>query len=751
MRKLKIHLEHIVKELDIELYAIIPDTLFKLSDAAENNEAEHQIIEGCYYQYKLTKGFSLQNSEVVEVSNFNPSEGRISPNFYVGTLTIPIFENGIERGSFKIEVQSIKTSYRKDYRFMLESITKHATDLILQTNSPVNQTLEVDFDTDSKTLYQQFCFVKSIIDTEDFEVAIYQIIKGPVTTWTTRTENIDVRSLKKLNSRAVRNLIHSQNRVKLPSNHQLRKAGIDSIALKIGASINEETTDTPENRFIKYVLESFLFFCEEIQLKSKSGSRLHNEAQSVSNKLEAYLQHNLFKEVSRSTTIKLNSPILQKKAGYREVFKNWLMFDLSAKLIWEGGEDIYAGGSKNIAKLYEYWLFFKLLEAVKETFSIQSEEYKKLINKTNDKLGLQLKEGRQIALNGSYQSKERELSIQFCYNKTFGKNHDLSVEGSWTLQMDPDYTLSIWPKDLDIKVAEKTEQIVHIHFDAKYKVKDKKNNSNFKNEDVFKMHAYKDAIRRTGGAYILYPGTDEKPTNFQGFHEILPGLGAFSIRPSEENSGINHLINFITEIKNHFLNRATQRENIATKTYAITKGGKSDSLNEPIPEYFNDEKLIPDETFVLVGFAKNKQNLDWYKEKGLYNFRMNDETGSLLFKSEVVNAKFLLIRESGNSEAIHLFKIKSGIRVFSKEKLEELGLEDVKKEHYLVCDFVNENSDMKEFIDVQWNFKELDEYKETIFGKNIRTAAGLPFTTTLTKLMKAKKIKQIKVSSDQGL
>tara|TARA_R100000935_G_scaffold58341_1_gene94976 strand:+ start:4274 stop:6529 length:2256 start_codon:yes stop_codon:yes gene_type:complete len=740
MQKLKIPLGHIVNDLIIELYSVIPDTLFRLSDAAENNEAEHQIIEGCYYQYKLTKGFCLQGSEVVEVSNFNASEGRISPNFYVGTLSIPVFENGIEKGIFKLEVQSIKTSYRKDYRFMLESITKHATDLILQTNSPVNQTLEADFDTDSKTLYQQFCFVKSIIDTEDFEVAIHQIIKGPVTTWTTKTENKDVRSLKRLNSRAVRKLIHSQNRVKLPSNHQLRNSGIDSIAIKIGTTINEETTDTPENRFIKYVLESFLFFCEEIQLKSKNGSRLHKEAQSVSNKLEAHLQHNLFKEVSRSTTIKLNSPILQKKAGYREVFKNWLMFDLAAKLIWEGGEDIYAGGSKNIAKLYEYWLFFKLLDAVKETFSIQSEEYKKLINKTNDKLGLQLKEGRQIALNGSYQSKERELSIQFCYNKTFGKNHDLSVEGSWTLQMDPDYTLSIWPKDLDIEVAEKTEQIVHIHFDAKYKVKDKKNNSKFKNEDVFKMHAYKDAIRRTGGAYILYPGKDEKPTNFQGFHEILPGLGAFSIRPSEENSGINHLINFITEIKNHFLNRATQRENIATKTYLITKDGKSDSLNVPIPEYFNDEKLIPDETFVLVGYATTPQRFKWYEENNKYIFRMDEEIGSLELNKEVVNAKYLLLRRSGENSAADLYEIKSnGPKVFSNKHLDTLNYPPSKKpkDYYLSIEIQKVTA--IEFEKVSWDFKDLVEYKKILeIIKNPYSQVGMPFTVSLTKLMNTK-------------
>jgi hypothetical protein len=648
----------------------------------------------------------------------------------VGTLSIPIIEKGIEKGVFKLEVQSLKTSYRKDYRFMLESITKHATDLILQTNSPVNQTLEVDFDTGSKTLYQQFCFVKSIIDTEDFEVAIHQIIKTPVTTWATKTENKDVRSLKKLNSKDVRKLVHSQNRVKLPSNHQLRNTGIDSIALKISTSIKEETTDTPENRFIKYVLESFLFFCEEIQLKSKNDSRLHQEAQVISNKLESFLQHNLFKEVSRPTTIKLNSPVLQKKTGYREVLKTWLMFDLSAKLIWEGGEDVYAAGSKHVAKLYEYWLFFKLLEAVKETFNINSEEYKKLINKTDDKLGLQLKEGKQIALNGTYLSKERELSIQFSYNKTFGANKELSKEGSWTRRMNPDYTLSIWPKELEDTEAEEKEQIVHIHFDAKYKVQNKEDNSKFKREDVIKMHAYKDAIRRTGGSYILYPGTDDKPTTFKGFHEVLPGLGAFAIRPSEENSGIHHLVDFVNEIKNHFLNRATQRENISTKTYQITKGGLSNEFNETIPEYINGEKLIPNETFVLVGYCKSEAHLKWIKNKLLYNFRMNNDRGALKLNQETLSAKYLLLHMNGDENSSKLYKIKHPeYRVTNRETLERLGYINPSQQSYLVVQL--EICSDKEFKQVSWNFKELSNYKQ---GR----ASAIPFTASLPELMKVK-------------
>ena len=145
MQKLKISLDHISKGLSLELFAIIPDTIYESIGCAEHNEAKFQILEGCFYQYKLTNGFYFQGNEVVEVSNFNLSEGRISPNFYVGTLSLPILEKGIEKGVLELEVQSVKTTYRKDYRFMLESITKHATDLILQTNSPVSQTLEVDY------------------------------------------------------------------------------------------------------------------------------------------------------------------------------------------------------------------------------------------------------------------------------------------------------------------------------------------------------------------------------------------------------------------------------------------------------------------------------------------------------------------------------------------------------------------------------------------------------------------------------
>ena len=330
--------------------------------------------------------------------------------------------------------------------------------------------------------------------------------------------------------------------------------------------------------------------------------------------------------------------------------------------------------------------------------------------------------------------------------------------------MRPDYTLSIWPFGINQTEAEAEEIIVHIHFDAKYKVdkitdifgttenkiqseeeiqkelseeKKEQNRGTYKREDLLKMHAYKDAIRRTGGAYVLYPGNDS-PYYRKGFHELIPGLGAFSIRPSKANNGTEELKRFLLEVVHHFMNRASQREKMSLKTYETHKNKNSNELNEPLTEpYGPNRNLLPDETFVLVGFSATPQRFKWYEENGKYIFRMDEDKGSLELSSEVVNAKYLLLRKSGEEIASDLFKIKSkGPKVFSVTQLIKLNypLSKNPREYYLVIE-IEKVSD-KEFEKVSWKFKELMKYKSIMeSGGRARTNAGIPFTISLTELM----------------
>ena len=107
----------------------------------------------------------------------------------------------------------------------------------------------------------------------------------------------------------------------------------------------------------------------------------------------------------------LNSPVLQKKEGYREIFQKWLMFDMAARLTWQGGDNVYEAGKKNVAALYEYWLFFKLLDVLSNKFHIPAKSKSELIECRDGVLNFNLKQGRTIVLGGVHETERRRLYV----------------------------------------------------------------------------------------------------------------------------------------------------------------------------------------------------------------------------------------------------------------------------------------------------------------------------------------------------
>jgi len=818
-----INLDHIEEGLQLTIDAKVDNTLFVLSDAFENGEAKHQLVEGCTYDYELNDNrYTLAKSQTVQPHSRKNYLGTISPNIFVGTLTLPVFKENKKTGEVPVEVRSVKADYRKDYRNMLELITERCTDLLMQANSPVTHNFETDLDKPNETLYQKFTFIKSIIATEEFAESVHRIISSPVTQWQETTEQKDIRNIRRFRNSNIKELVKGTNRTNILENHYLRKYDIHSLPEKISKTRKTDTVDTPENRFVKFALENFLAFCSDINKRADKESSLWHESWLIEKELESWLQHSVFKEISRPETLRLNSPVLQRKEGYREVLRVWLMFDLAAKLVWKGGEDVYSGGKKDIATLYEYWLFFKLLELLKSIFKIEPKDISELIKETPDGLNLQLKQGYHTALRGVYDADTRRLNVRFNYNRSFSGRRNYPDSGSWSKAMRPDYTLSLWPEDISEKEAERQELIVHVHFDAKYKVnnlrdllneavnQDEKtelgiinkfnlkgfsweyicsiliskgyakvknkdsllllsyfwedegvksigeitgNNYNelieiiqqailseekeenkkgvYKNADILKMHAYKDAIRRTGGAYVLYPG--ETPVKKKGFHEIIPGLGAFPVRPSKKDDGISDLKKFILEVIHHFVNRTSQREKTAYRVYDIHKSPPTpeNELREVLPETYGENRsLIPDDTYVLVGFYK-KENLDWIIRSGLYNARAESDRGSLRLGPGESGAKYLLLHTKGETKTGRLLKIiETGPRVFSKQTLISKGYPSEPSQNYYLVYKIKEITE-KELMNLEWDITKLEKYKK---GRG----SALPFSVTLTELMKTK-------------
>lgn len=729
--------------LPVQIYESSPDTLFEIDEqeAMEFGESRYQLMEGKSYEYALPLGYQLEKSDIVKPSNIDPNRGYLHTNIYVGTFETDIWKDDEIVGRLILEIRSVKTTYREDYRRMLEDITQKCTDLLMQQSSIIYQTFTPDVSHDPQTLYQRFAFVDSIIRSEPFFDALHRINSMPVQRWETMETRKNICNIRRANSSVMRQLVTGTNRTQLPPNHSL-SGQFSSLPVKINITDKTETTDIPENRFIKYVLEIFMQFCLSIHQQAREGSRLHKDAQASTELLARHLSLPMFKEVSRLDMIPLNSPVLQRKEGYREILQAYLMFDMTASLIWKGGDDVYKGGKRDVAVLYEYWLFFKLLDLMEEVFTIKPRSIQEIIIPTKDGLALTLKQGELKMINGTFTAGNRNLHIEFYYNRTFCGADHYPDGGSWTRNMRPDYTLSIWPEGISQEQAEAREMIVHIHFDAKYKVErhqslfmnmdlneEKRDQArgNYKRADLLKMHAYKDAIRRTAGAYILYPG--EQKQTFASFHEILPGIGAFAISPAHDgNTGLKE---FLLDIVQHFINRASQRELFSYRTFDTFREAPAPILKDPIPNMDGTEH--PHITHVFVGYYKNEAHLQWILKNKIYNLRTDYERGSLRLTQETIGARYLLLHGNGITRTNLIFRlVPEGPRVLSKDLLKKLAYPSRNiKPYYIGFSLESPDSICKEFGNVEWDVTKLEGFQK---GRN----SAKPFVVTVEMLMKGR-------------
>lgn len=742
------------KIISLRISGSTPDSLFLLKEnEMEECESPYQLVEGRNYFFQIDDGYSLAGEYgIITTNTFQPSVGTISPNIYVGTLSLDITSmNRTEPcGNVRLEVQSQKMNYRNDYRKMLTDITNQCIELIFQYSSPVTQPVVTNYEKDFKTLHQRFAFIKSIIDTDEFLDAANKIISSPVTKWKESESDKDIRGVRRMKSSSLRQIANSKNRIKLPEGHPLLSERLRSIPSRMTVIDKTEAFDTPENRFIKHALQTFLFFVSDFKSRIKDESKIKLEAEKLESRLDLLLSHSFFKSISNPDTILLNNPVLQRKEGYREILRVWLMFNLAAELSWKGGDDVYDIEKRNVAVLYEYWVFFELLKIMETVFGIKPG--KSIIVDSNDKLGLQLKQGIHFPVKGSCEKFNRKFDVNFSYNRIFeGSNDETNYpsKGSWTRRMRPDYTLSLWPSGISEDEAEKQELIVHIHFDAKYRIerileslgdvkdldieKEEQSKGTYKRADLLKMHAYKDAIRRTAGAYILYPGNEKETYKRTGFREIIPGLGAFQIRPSENNdNGSADLINFIEDVVYHFGNRTSQREKTAFRIYDIHKDEPKveDEFRASIPENLGVNRgLIPDETFVLIGFFKSEEHFNWIKKRKLYNFRTGSGKDSLILDKKTIGAKYLLLHTHGDKTSSEIWKIKQAPKVFSLKDLQKMDYPDGSGDYYLVIE-IEEIKDT-ELQYCQFEFKKLANYHSN-------RGSGLPFIASLAELMRTK-------------
>ncbi|WP_428001996.1 DUF2357 domain-containing protein [Acidovorax sp.] len=476
------------------------------------------------------------------------------------------------------------------YRAMVDDICQYALGLALRLNSSTCMPLRIADRHEESAIAQRFFFLRYLLNDTDFLLALDQITKNPHSRINRKSSERQLSSSKRLDRHGVLAIASGRDRIPIPNGHALSHLGtLPRASVSWQAT---ETTDTTENRFVRFALHEFaehMAAVASVCEKSKiiATQRIANEATSIYAHLKHALDHPALRDVGESSLLPLGSPVLHRRPGYRELFSAWLQFHVAASLDWEGGEEVFGAGKRDTDKLYEYWLFFQLLNVLSSDLGISLPAADQLLSDSEKGLSLKLKAGKNFVHEGSTFVSGHPLHIKFSYNRTFHPAANPAEVGSWSLSMRPDFTISFWPEGIEELAAERLHLLVHIHFDAKYRIRELEDVSSYNRDDFFVAHTYRDAIRRSGGAYVLYPGSEDLPSLFSKRAGVLPGVGAIPVRPTLKGhpSGIEHVAALLHKVANQLGSQQPTRESLRMVAWAATdmKSGLAEKHTE-LPE-----------------------------------------------------------------------------------------------------------------------------------------------------------------------
>lgn len=550
------------------------------------------------------------------------------------------------------EVVPDKINYEEDYVKLTEAIAEECSALLLDYTSPTSLVFTQDSKKDSNVL-EQFIFLRQFCFSDNLE-SLFASVKS----------NPDRILVKEEELEPFGHGIPSQKFFSNPFSHSrgwTKTGGGFYVPGEISVVHKYDSYDTVANRFVKFALLTFREVSSKVLEKvsvDKNGKEYFSEAKKILFQIDIILNDSFFDDINELEMMPVNNQVLEKREGYSQIFNAFSMLDLALHLDWKGKDDVYTGEAKNTALLYEYWLFFELRKIIYELSGKDSaskaEPYTKFIDDDNG-LTVSLRQGNPSVQTFCFE--KEQLTVNLYYNRTFSPAQFSSsiYWGSYSRPFRPDYTLAIFSSRYKRELeAIKAGDVSYIHFDAKYRIQDlsqfinsekkivseeflekqeeqisenenieismekiDENLNTYRRGDLLKMHTYNDAIRRTVGSYVLYPGNesnDRRNEQSSVYDEILPGVGAFAVRPGNENAGhkgVKEFIKKIIEFKSSEASRnsrTTYFENMILQTPSINSEQKASDGN-------------PDLT--MIGYVK-EDYYSYLKQKGFLPKDKND-------------------------------------------------------------------------------------------------------------------------------
>jgi hypothetical protein len=652
---------------------------------ALDRSGTESVVEGKAYKYRvggLDGSVTFEPGELFEPDPDDPHTGRFTPRDHVGQIRVEVRSAQVGDPSiFLVEVAAAKLDFEQHYRSMMEQIADRAAEALLLGFAPAQQTMQVDPATVGELNYRALAFLVARLKDEGFQAALEQLRRAPHRQWVKETEQRSLGRGLPTGSAAARQLARPGRGVPTPPH--LGHLPVSTVPTSVEWQRNVETLDTPPNRFVRHAIEKWQRLALDVRSalqgsKPEAGPtrRGRREAEWLAERCELLLSDPVLSEAGRLTVFPHGNPVLLRQAGYRDVLRVYALAEASIALDAVLPDDAFAATQRNVAALYEYWCFISLVGCIERVTGQKVSGV--LFEPRANGLSLVLRSGRASVLSWDTAVQGRRLQIDLWFNRDFRRTPDRAVEVStWATTMRPDVSMRIRPKSARPGEAADPHLDTWVHFDAKYRLEvdeklfdDDEPESVAKRSDVLKMHSYRDAIRRTAGAYVLYPGLGSAQRHRE-YHEVLPGVGAFPLRPGPDGTatGSEILEEFIGDVLHQAANQASAAER---SQFWLTKHTQESGRRIRSTESL---ELPPADHPVLIGYVRPDQ-LPWVRATRRYNLRADRRRGAVSLTDDVLAATILVLwtpDDAGDPMVLGCFKRTGPWQVVTVAEMLEAG------------------------------------------------------------------------------
>jgi len=687
------------------------DTECVLEIIGDQKDAEDHLVEATNYDFKIVfpdiearNDFKLEPSELFILSRVQMSGecfGRFLPGENVGEVLASLkyvdSTNSLREIRFeKFTIRSKKLNYETEYKQMLSDVAERSAEALLSGGFIASDQFVFDLEQGELDL-TALSYLAAKLESPEFRNALATIRARPDHRWQEDIIEVSPGRGSVGGPRLMRALVGTGR--KIPKPEHLSHLPVNFLPHRIPRINAQIDFDSVANRFIRHVLLTWQNFArskiQELEASnddktSRPTARAIDKLKIVEQVCGAALIQEPLRSAGRLTSFPQANTVLTSRPGYRDIFRMFLRYRLQVKIALPDSVEPFSVSKRDVANLYEMWCFLEVMNCLEKILG--AADQRALFQANDKKFQLNLVSGEDSKVEWQGVCFGREVKVCLWYNKKF-QNSLFGKTGSWTNEYKPDISLQVSLKKPLGELADFYSD-VWVHFDAKYKLEVDSNESEAeeqaKKDDLSKMHTYRDAIRRTAGAYVLYPGSQTK--SFRQFQEILPGLGAFPFRPADQSTeeDRSNLGVFLKSVIEHCCNQATTRERLQ---FWQNKYLASDLEENPESKIIRaSEYLIqpPADTPILIGYVR-PENVDFVRRNNIYNLRADSERAGAISPTDLMlNARFLVLwtgESNSQAQVLGLFERVSNWFISDPTELEKRGYKrSIAGSRYFACD-----------------------------------------------------------------